>query len=230
MCYKFCHVLSKKRLINMMMKIKNKQWAICLGISAVMLAACKKDEKKLPENTAPVISSSEGKVVDSAKTATTESGYNPDTTDNATAEKLKLYLQDYLKNDLPSLETSDRQFSFYTIDLNNDKKNEYFISLSGRAFCGSGGCTFLLLSSDMKLINRFTVMRPPVFRSAAITSGWNDLILKSGNGKFIHLKWDAKAGKYPSNPSMVKETDMAPSGHDFIMWDDNFSKAKTFTF
>jgi len=213
-----------------MMKVKNKQWVITLAMSAVMLTACKKEEKKLEENTDPVISSSEGKAEDSAKTDTAESGYSSDTTDNATAEKLKLYLRDYLKSDLPSLETSDRQFSFYTVDLNNDKKNEYFISLSGRAFCGSGGCTFLLLSSDMKLINRFTVMRPPVFRSAVITSGWNDLILKSGNEKFRQLKWDAKAGKYPSNPSMVEETDMAPSGHDFIMWDDNFSKAKTFTF
>ncbi|RXM41108.1 hypothetical protein BOQ62_02285 [Chryseobacterium sp. CH21] len=210
--------------------IKNKHLMAGFVAVVLMLSACKKESEKATVKIDSLAASQEGSTKDSVKTVAEQSDYQSETTDNATAEKLKLYLQDYLKTDLPSLEAQDRKFSFYAVDLNNDKKDEYLISLSGRAFCGSGGCTFLLLSNDLKLINRFTVMNPPVFRSAGITSGWNDLILISGNEKYKHLKWDAKTGKYPSNPSLVKDTEIAPSGHDFIMWDDNFSRAKIFEF
>ncbi|NIF06316.1 hypothetical protein F3J23_12790 [Chryseobacterium sp. Tr-659] len=211
--------------------IKNRPLIIGVILSALVLSACKKEEKKAADKTADRLTASpEGNAPDSVNLAAEEPAFQPETADETTAEKLKLYLRDYLKADLPSLEASDRKFSFYAIDLNNDKKDEYFISLSGRGFCGSGGCTFLLLDNNLKLINRFTVMRGPVFRSSSVTDGWNDLILKGSNNKYIHLKWDAKAGKYPSNPSVVKETDIAPAGHDFIMWDDDFSRAKPFTF
>ena len=53
------------------------------------------------------------------------------------------------------------------------------------------------------------------------------------NGKtvFVSGSTAGKAkGSYPANPSVIKKTDMAPAGEDFIMWDDNFSRAKSFTF
>lgn len=163
--------------------------------------------------------------------------YDAATTSSDVAEKIKGFLVAKLKNDLPVMTNNDRQFSFYAIDLNGDDKNEYFVKLEGRYFCGSGGCSFYLLNNDLSVNTYFTVTNPPIFRSSQKTNGWNDLILfgdydeKTGGVKsYIHLKFDKSKNRYPSNPSVIRKIEMAPSGSDYIMWSDDFSRAKTFTF
>lgn len=156
--------------------------------------------------------------------------YQPETTNAATAEKLQVFLRDYLKDDLALLAPDDRNFSFYGKNMDSDDKPEYFIRLDGNYFCGSGGCTFLLLDDDLRLVNRFTVMSGPVFISPKATGGWNDVILKGKNeNSYVHLKFDAKTAKYPSNPSLVIESKEAPSSQDYAMWQDDY-EAKDFTF
>lgn len=166
--------------------------------------------------------------------AAKEPTFAEETTDEESAKTLGAFLRKYLKDDLNTMDTSDRKFSFYKIDLNDDKQEEYFIWLKSPYFCGTGGCTFILLDKDVKFMQRFTVMDPPVFRSSAVTNGWHDLILISTRTPektaFKHLKFSAEHKKYPSNPSLVAESDVAPSGSDFIMWDENFSRAKEFKF
>jgi hypothetical protein len=210
-------------------------------ILVLLLSACKDSSKKaeVAENTtSPTTDTTkkvEPKVVD---TLSNRIGYSPETTSDSTAQFLSKYITEkYLKpNDLQAIDTKDRKFSFYEIDLNGDKKNEYFIKFEGNYFRGSGGGTFLLLSDDMKLINTFTVTNEPIFRSSEKINGWNDLILfgdrseAEGVKNFIHLKYDKAKGKYPSNPSLIKKIDLAPSGHDFVMWHKDFSVAKVFEF
>ena len=170
------------------------------------------------------------------KDSTTVSDYQKETTDEKTAEKIKAFLVKKLEKDLPAMTKEDRKFSFYAIDLNDDKKDEYFISLEGRYFCGTGGCSFYLLNNDFSVNTYFSVTDAPIFRSSQKTEGWHDLILlgdrdeKNGTKNFIHLKFNKSKGQYPSNPSLIKKTEIAPSGEDFVMWDTQFSKAKTFTF
>lgn len=167
---------------------------------------------------------------------TANSGYAKETTNGKTAEMLKNFLLKKLSNDLKLLAPSDREFSFYEIDLNNDQKPEYFISLQGRYFCGTGGCSYYLLNNDLSVNTYFSVTNPPIYRSSALSNGWHNLILqgkRNANGgveTFIHLKYDKQKGKYPSNPSLVEQSNIAPSGHDYIMWDENFAKAKIFQF
>ena len=74
--------------------------------------------------------------------------------------------QSYLKNDLQFLSENDRKFQMYKIDLNGDGKDEYFVRFMGSYFCGSGGCTFLLLDRYSEIITKFTVVRPPIYVSA----------------------------------------------------------------
>ncbi|WP_343555137.1 hypothetical protein [Sphingobacterium sp.] len=175
---------------------------------------------------------------DTAKTESASDGvtaiqtdYQKETTDTLVAQKLRGFLLDYLNKDLAVMSADDRSFSYYALDLNADKKDEYFIRLNGSYFCGSGGCTFLLLDNTFKLINRFTVMKAPVFRSSKVTNGWNELIVHgSTKDKFVHLVFDPNKGKYPANPTVEKESDLAPSGHDYVMWHDDFSKAQLFKF
>lgn len=160
----------------------------------------------------------------------------PETINEEVAANVRKFLLKKLKADLAILQPSDRKFSFYAIDLNDDKKDEYFVSLPSRYFCGSGGCSFYLLNTDFSEHTYFTVTNTPIFRSSSITDGWHDLILqgeRAADGSvlnFIHLKFAKSKGRYPSNPSIIQPMSIAPSGHDFIMWDSNFSRAKIFEF
>lgn len=166
---------------------------------------------------------------------TVKVGYAPETTNIETAKKIRKFLFDKHKKDISKglLTENERKFSFYAVDLNEDAKNEYFIKLN---FCGTGGCSFYLLNNDFTVNTYFTVTEPPIFRTSTITNGWHDLILfgdynqENGVENYIHLKYSATKGKYPSNPSLLKKSKIAPNGHDFVMWHDNFSMAKTFIF
>lgn len=203
---------------------------ICL---AMLVNTCKNETKSSDLDIRPTTIPPDIIVKDttSINNASNSIHYDEETTNDATAEKLKTFLKDYLKKDVSTLPKESRNFTFYEVDLNKDNKNEYFIRLSGSSFCESGGCTFLLLDNTLKHINRFTGLKGPVFISSHSTNGWNDLILHGKEkDKFIYLEWDSKSSKYPSNPSVIAETDFAPSGHDYIMWNDEFSRAKVFEF
>lgn len=194
----------------------------------LLMASCQNKESKTAGNADTIIPA------DSAGLDTTStSDYAEETTNEETAARIKTFLVKAFEKDLKFMDSSERKFSFYEIDLNDDKKSEYFVKTTT---CGSGGCSFYLLNNDFTINTYFTVTRPPFFISSEKTGGWHDLILKGDTDKlqgvknYIHLKFDKTTGKYPSNPSLIEKIDLAPNGHDFVMWDDEFSNAKPFSF
>lgn len=124
----------------------------------------------------------------------------PDSSDEA-VQKVKAYLQKDLRDDLEKglVDSSSRSFRLAEYDLNNDGKKEIFVALQGMYFCGSGGCTFLLLQNDGTLITRFTVTEYPIMISDKETKDWKNLMLES-RAKLHEMKYNGKA--YPSNPSV----------------------------
>ncbi|PTT11522.1 hypothetical protein DBR27_06095 [Flavobacterium sp. HMWF030] len=125
--------------------------------------------------------------------------------DDKAVELIRKQLLVLLKADLPALTKDDRYFYYSAFDLNNDKKDEYFVGFSNPYFCGSGGCSGYILNNDGSLINKFTVTDFPIYVTTSVSEKFYDLIAVSG-GKFHLLK--LKNGKYPSNPSVqevVKE-------------------------
>lgn len=116
-----------------------------------------------------------------------------------------LYKSDLEKNLIPA---SSRQFMLATHDLNADGQPELFIGLSGPYFCGSGGCTWLLLTPKGTLITSFSVSRYPVVVSNTRTSGWSDLLVES-HSYYHRLQFNGKA--YPSNPSIQPVLHKTPS-------------------
>jgi hypothetical protein len=135
--------------------------------------------------------------------------------------------QSYLKDDLQFLTENDRKFQFYKIDLNADGKDEYFVRFMSSYFCGTGGCTFLLLDRYAEVINKFTVMDASIYISKDKTNGWKKLIVQS-EGKFKELLFDGK--NYPSNPSVVADSKTQPDSDFEILFDDRNLPAKTYTF
>jgi hypothetical protein len=136
------------------------------------------------------------------------SAYPANASSKATADLIRKSLVDsILKADLASMDSSARKFVFSEIDLNADGQNEIFVGFTGSYFCGSGGCTIMLLDSKGQVITQFTVSEYPVIVDNNKTNGWSDLIINS-NGNNHLMKFDGK--KYPSNPSVQPVFKMTP--------------------
>ena len=154
--------------------------------------------------------------------------YVPQSTDEQTANNLKNFLKDYAGEDYSSLQDMDKQFQFYKVDLNEDGNEEIFVRLMGPYFCGSGGCTFLLLDKYGEIITKFTVTRAPIFIEKQKVNGWSLLLVKD-SGVFKELIFEN--GSYPSNPSVLPKAPYdAPSGNAMIMFDENFAPCKTYEY
>lgn len=109
--------------------------------------------------------------------------------DNKAVELIRKQLNTILNKDLLALTKNDRFFYYEEFDLNNDKKNEYFVGFSNSYFCGSGGCSGYILNNDGSLINSFTITDFPIFVTTSTSGKFYDLIFETG-GKFHLLKME----------------------------------------
>lgn len=135
-----------------------------------------------------------------------------DTANQVSLSKSKAFLQQAFKDDIEKdlIDSLSRSYLHAQIDLNSDRKMETFIGLQGPYFCGSGGCTVILLDDTGKQITRFTVTDYPIWVSNEKSLGWNNLVFGS-RGKQHLMKFNGKA--YPSNPSLELETNINDSGN-----------------
>lgn len=133
-----------------------------------------------------------------------------------------MFKSDLEKNLIPA---ASRQFTLATHDVNADGQPELFIGLQGPYFCGSGGCTWLLLTPTGALLTRFTVSDYPIVVSATRTKGWNDLLVESGGGYHL-LRYTGKG--YPSNPSVQPFARQAPEAGLLRLLADSATTALTF--
>lgn len=187
--------------------------------------SCKNESKQKVQSKPETIDS----IVKTDKKNQIQSTYVRQSTDEQTANNLKNFLSlEYLKDELEFLQPNDRKFQFYKTDLNDDGDEEIFVRFMGSYFCGSGGCTFLLLDKYGEIITKFTVTRAPIFVEPTKTNGWSLVLVRDG-GVFKELAF--KDGSYPGNPSLLEKAPYdAPSGHAQVMFDDDNFPCKTFEF
>lgn len=120
-------------------------------------------------------------------------------------EALRGFLQGYVQSN----GSEDRTVRYSDAQVSLDNKTPMrLVYLSGRDWCGSGGCTALLLKSDgakWKIVNRFTLARLPIRILPSLTKGWHDITMPvSGGGASSHISVLRYNGsKYPSNPSIA---------------------------
>lgn len=117
---------------------------------------------------------------------------------------LQSFLRDYLMDHHIPVDGTTR-YSAAQVLLDGKTKME-FVYLSGRWWCGSGGCTALLLEpyqSSFKMLEKFTLVRLPVRVLPHLTNGLHDISMFVRGGGFSSrvaiLQYDGL--KYPSNPS-----------------------------
>jgi len=127
---------------------------------------------------------------------------------SATADgNLKVFLQKHLKTGSSEFDKRTR-YSAAFADLSGAKAPEIVVYVSGRAWCGSGGCSMLILRPDgatLTVITRTTVTRPPILVLQTTTHGWHDVSVWAQGGGIqpgyaAVLPFNGNA--YASNPTV----------------------------
>jgi len=112
-------------------------------------------------------------------------------------------IKKFLKTTYPSTSETSRNFVYNEIDLNDDGKNEYIVGLTGGDWCGSGGCTMLVLTNTFKLNTKMTVVEFPVYIGAPatteVTKKYSNIYIQNRDGSVSKMAWTGV--KYPTNPS-----------------------------
>jgi len=93
------------------------------------------------------------------------------------------------------------------VRLHAGSNEQVIVYLDGDGWCGSGGCTMLILepqSSSFKIINKTTIVNLPIRVLSSTTNGWHYIsVFVEGGG--IQPGYEARLAfngkKYPSNPS-----------------------------
>ena len=129
-------------------------------------------------------------------------------TSNPSREPLKTYLRNYLSlgGKVPPDPTT--RISTYTVKTAEGKTMESIVYVSGQRWCGSGGCTMLILEpadSAFKVLGRVTIVRLPIRLLPSLNHGHPDIgvTVQGGgiqSGYEAVLSFDGK--RYPRNPSM----------------------------
>jgi hypothetical protein len=112
-------------------------------------------------------------------------------------------IKKFLKTTYSKTPDDSRNFIYNEIDLNDDGKNEYVVGLIGGEWCGSGGCTMLVLTNTFKLNTKMTVVEFPIYigapASAEVTKKYSNLYIVNRDGSVAKMAWNGT--KYPTNPS-----------------------------
>lgn len=119
------------------------------------------------------------------------------------------FVREFLQNYLHDADDQTTRYAVAFVDLTDAGTQEVIVYLSGRTWCGSGGCTTLILSareSTYDLVTRITVSRLPIRVLRTKTNGWHDISIGVAGGGIARgyeakLSFDGKT--YPSNPSVA---------------------------
>ena len=141
-----------------------------------------------------------------ASTATLAGAQQPSnsTRDNSLREFIRHYLGE---PDAPSEEGGPTHYSEAFVDLNDDGKKEVIVYVSGRMWCGTGGCVMLILTPEgtsYRVVTKIMVTRLPIRILNTKSNGWHDIsVIARINGieplYEAELSFDGKT--YPSNPT-----------------------------
>ena len=106
-------------------------------------------------------------------------------------------------------EWESTSFQSAWVDLNSDGLEDAVVYLSGTTWCGSSGCTVLILEAmpeeDVDEMGAFrpaaeiSMMHGPLTVQPSEDGGWSDLIVQTSAGKTMALRFDGET--YPLSPS-----------------------------
>ena len=110
----------------------------------------------------------------------------------------------------PALQKKD--YSFKDVQLTNkDGCKNPIVFLNGNSgYCGTGGCTILVLSCTLEgfsVISDTSVAMTPVYISSKSSNGYKDIKVHAKKKGLVILKFNGET--YPTNASVVPKTKKA---------------------
>lgn len=123
-------------------------------------------------------------------------------------EPLKAYLRSYLSHEEKLPPDTTTRITTYSVKAGDGKTEEDIVYVSGQGWCGSGGCTMLILEptgSSFKVLGRVTIVQLPIRLLHSKSHGHPDIgvVVQGGgilSGYEAVLSFNGKS--YPRNPSM----------------------------
>ena len=98
-------------------------------------------------------------------------------------------------------------FEYALVDLNDDGILDAVVLLTGPEWCGSGGCSMLILrgyGGGFTIVSRSTISNQPIKLSRERQHGWHTLLVLVKGGAiepgFVVMPFNGR--KYPLNPSV----------------------------
>jgi hypothetical protein len=127
---------------------------------------------------------------------------------NTVEAKLKQFLQQELNDPVDRTDMTTR-FSFAVIEPDFRTREEVVVYISGESWCGSGGCTMLVLvpeGNSFNMIDKTTIVQLPIRVLDGRSNGRAELgVWVQGGGLQpgyeATLRFDGKS--YPRNPSIA---------------------------
>ncbi len=151
-----------------------------------------------------------------------------DASDRTDFARLESFLGTYLwrayREDEPPIRLT---YLVAAADLNDDDADELLVYLNSDGFCGSGGCTLLILTprgNSYRVITRATIVRLPVRALDTRSNGWRNLAVRVQGGGILEgyeaeLRYDGAS--YPSNPSMPPARRLQGIASGEILFDED---------
>jgi putative lipoprotein len=130
----------------------------------------------------------------------------PAAAQTGTDQSLHTYLQRQFSDG--ATDDPDGRYAAARADLNGDGRDEALVLMLGRRWCGTGGCTMLILTpagNGWRTVTRTTVTSAPVRLLATRSRGWRDVAVRVAGGgipaREVILRFNGRG--YPGNPSLV---------------------------
>ena len=127
-------------------------------------------------------------------------------------------LASFLRGFFAGRDGADEHQERYTaafVDLSGHGRSEAIVHLLSNGWCGSGGCTTLVLedrNGAFRLVSEIPISNPPIRVLTTRSHGWRDLgVMVSGGG--IRRAYEAKlsfdGSTYPTDPTVSPAKPMA---------------------
>lgn len=127
---------------------------------------------------------------------------------DSSAERLKIFLKSYL-NPGDGVPDKTTRVSIVSVPLESGATEEKIVYVTGRGWCGSGGCTLLVLepSADtFKVLGDLSVIQLPVKVLPGFVNGHPDITVSArgvGVGKAYRVQLSFDGHSYPEDVTLA---------------------------
>ena len=137
--------------------------------------------------------------------------------------KLREFLQSYVGN---VSSEKDGRYLDASVDLNGDGVKEIIVYLIGGGWCGSGGCSTLILEPERdtyKITTEIAISNPPIRVLTTTSHGWHNLSVLVGGGGILQayeaeLPFDGTT--YAENPTVPPARKLEKAGGAIVIGED----------